>query len=124
MNILLGSIFYKFNDEDKLEQIRVKQIKNRDLYVIEDLDSNETKKFTYEDFTDYKLLKADGCIGFNIVSLNDGLRDVIVTYHRASDVENGDTIPFAVCRQSVSDVYTNLTNKNKLIHYKLNLKLQ
>lgn len=117
MNILLGSIFYRFNEEDKLEQIKIKQIKNKDLYIVQNIDSKELQKISYNTLTEYTLLKPDGYVGFNIVSLNDGLRDVIITYHRSSDIENGNNEPFAVCRQSISDVYTNITNRNKLIHY-------
>lgn len=54
---------------------------------------------------EYTLLKPHGSIFFNIVNLHNTSNDIIVTLFREEDKKT-DQIPYAVCRQNITDFFT------------------
>lgn len=72
---------------------------------------------TTEDLKGFTPLEPDGLLTFNIVSIKtaDGtvLKDVIVTASKILNVKIGDTLPYAVCRQNITDVFYNLLVKDE-----------
>ena len=59
----------------------------------------------------------DGLIAMNIVNVGkvrpedkEELKDVIVAIYKTEDLDNGVNLPFAVCRQSIEDLFTKQIN--------------
>lgn len=117
--IFTGSKFYRYKENsDKPEIIRIYSIpseKSRSDSVIY-LDENGDKKRMSLGYLqdNYKMLRADGMIMFSIVSVLDG-PDVIVALQ---NLKSGNTnSPYAVCRQSIYDVFSNIPNTNENMPY-------
>lgn len=116
MSICKGSIFYRYID-NKLEKIRVCRMQNSETVSIE-LEDGTKKKVSIKDIhQNYTLLNPDGYVSFTRVKMNGShLDDVIITFHRKSDIAQNNH-PYAVCRQAITDLYTNLINRKCDIQY-------
>jgi hypothetical protein len=106
----IGAKFYKVlksdNDNIEVEILRLLKIKNVDCYVLYDENFNEVK-LTSDEFSKYTRLIPDGYITCSIVGMY-GLNDVIVSLVRHKDViDTKEYVPFAVCRQQISDLFAN-----------------
>lgn len=109
-----GTYFYRANSKGVIDLVRLERIKNEDCFIVtRDKKYDEKIKLTKEEFSKYVKLKPHGYITCCTVTLDSGFRDVIVTMHREEDIENGSAQPYAVCRQSVLDIFTNLTKQNE-----------
>ena len=98
--------FYKVNEDDSIEFLRLVKVKNADCYVL--LNSKKERvKLTEDELSKYVKLRPDGYINYSIVSLDAGIKDVIVSMFRREDIENGDVIPYCICRQNIFDLFTN-----------------
>lgn len=98
--------FYRVNEDDSIEFLRLVKVKNEDCYVM--LNSNKERvKLTSDELYKYVKLRPDGYINYSIVSLDAGIRDVIVSMFRRVDIEDGDVIPYCICRQNIFDLFTN-----------------
>lgn len=105
INTLIGSKYYTHNG-DSTKVIRLVRFKNKDIVVVKD-ESGNTFKMRASDLDSYTRLLPDGYVSFVNAGLDSALLDVIVSFHRRSDMEeNGDTIPYAVCRQSSFDMFS------------------
>lgn len=60
---------------------------------------------------DYVRLIPHATITFSIVKVQD-IEDVIVTVYRREDMEKKETLPYIVCRQSITDLFANTINPN------------
>lgn len=113
-----GQKYYKYIDGN-LYSIRLGRLKNNKFSarVLTSKNSNEFIQVSEEELKDdYILLNPDGYITFCIVKLYGEIEDVIVTLHRNQDMfENA--LPYAVCRQSVSDIFTQTIIKTPEIMY-------
>ena len=63
------------------------------------------------------MLNPDGYVTFNIVTIGnkeDGkpVQDVVVTLHRLKDLNTGNKVPYAVCRQNVINTYSTVIMKH------------
>jgi len=98
--------FYKVNEDDSIEFLRLVKVKNADSYVL--LNSKKERvKLTEDELSKYVKLRPDGYINYSIVSLDAGIKDVIVSMFRRTDIEDGDAIPYCICRQNIFDLFTN-----------------
>lgn len=103
-NIQLGSKYY--NDDNLY---RVIGFKNAETVRLLDLISKEIIKMPVKELKEnYTLLIPDAALSFNIVQLSDNIEDVIVTMNRFADLNEGNQIPYCVCRQNIKDVHANI----------------
>lgn len=111
---LIGTRYYRYVGEQSV-QIRLLRIKNEDCYVVE---SNGVRfNMTKAEFRTYEKLRPDGYATFSVVQLEDGVKDVLVTFFRLKDITNGQMLPFAACRMNVFDMFTNVINKEEGVMY-------
>ena len=104
-NLLLGAKYYRYNDNDDIELIRI--IKFNDTEVKISI-GDETKKITIKELEEnYIRLNPHAIINFCIVKLKDGLDDIIVTVHKMSDLTSNEPTPYCVCRQNITDIFAN-----------------
>lgn len=104
MKINIWDKFYKINEDNSLEFIRLKKIKS-DILIMVDSNKNTIKIKPDELKEKYKKLIPDGTIVFNIVSVGD-IKDVVVSMFRRKDILNGANIPYCICRQHINDLYS------------------
>lgn len=102
-----GQKFFRFLEGSETPSIirilKVDQKKNTVRYL-----SDEKKEtMTIEELDTYKALRADGIIMFSIVNVSE-VQDVIVAL---SKFPNETGLPYAVCRQSIFDFFSNNTTK-------------
>ena len=116
MNVLLGSKWYRYDKDGNLVVVRVVR-HNSDTNVsvirlkqkLDEIQSLEKRKIDIRDLEDaYTMLNPDGYVTFNIVTIGnkeDGkpVQDVVVTLHRLKDLNTGNKVPYAVCRQNAND---------------------
>jgi hypothetical protein len=111
---LIGCKFYRYIDDDKLELIRITGVQNIETVKIKYDDGREDKVNPNYILDNYRMLRADGLVIFSLVSVDNGagslMDDVIVTLHRRSDLENGNNVPYCVCRQNVNDIFYEYNN--------------
>lgn len=109
INLFKNTRYYKWIGAETIEEVRIIKIQNSDIVSIVFTKGprfGQKEKMQCKDLlNNYTKLKPDGFLTFNIVSLKDTLKDVIVTVTRESDVTMGKTIPYAVCRQCVVDLF-------------------
>lgn len=110
-----GTKFYKFIG-DNLIMIRLIRVKNENTFVVY---ANGSTRCTMDkdEFSSYRKLNPDGYVGYCIADLEDGIQDVIVTFHRRIDLSTKKQLPFAVCRMNVYDVFSNTLNRDKDVMY-------
>jgi hypothetical protein len=112
---LVGCKFYRYIDDDKLEIIRVMRAQNINTVKIRyEEDGREEKVDPQHILDNYRMLKADGIVVFSLVNVDAGggktVDDVIITLHRTSDLEDGNNVPYCVCRQNVNDIFYEYNN--------------
>lgn len=110
---ILGYYLFKETD-DNLDIIRVVKVQGKDdnaKLTIKDSDGN-IKNLVIEDLKGYTPLEPDAILTFNIVEVLEAedkiASDVVVTASKFLNMKVGDTFPFAICRQSITDVFYNL----------------
>lgn len=113
---MLGYKIFK-ETEDGLKMYRIIRLNGAPKTMrIKDLDSGEESVVNVEDMRDYTPLTPDGYITFNkvhILNNNEILHDVVITASKILNLKVGDTVPYAVCRQSCTDIFYNLLCKNE-----------
>lgn len=115
MTVSIGEKYYYYttddNGEDKLNIFRILKVrKNEVIGVLNDktrmsINNNELKTYT--------LLKPDGYLTLSVVELGDKSEDVIISISKTTE-NNTLSAPFAVCRQSVLDVFANQIMRDDL----------
>lgn len=110
---ILGYYLFKESEKD-IDIIRVVKVQGKDenkKLTIKDSKGN-IKNLVMEDLKGYTPLEPDAYITFNVVELLDSenkiANDVIVTASKFLNIKIGDTFPFAICRQSITDIFYNL----------------
>ena len=110
-----GLKYYTYNDNHEVVVLRLKKIKNSDLYIMLDKDNNEVR-LSKKEFDKYIKLNQDGFVTFSRVALEQGIEDVIVSLHRREDLSS-TSVPYAVCRQNIFDIFTNQINRDENMMY-------
>lgn len=118
-----GCKLYRFLNEDKTEVgiVRIihvnKNSKNEVLNLTIRDEQGERKVVKTEDLKDYKMLLPDGILTVNAVEIADETgkksEDVVVTATRFSDAQSGKIFPFAICRQSITNLFYNIAVKDE-----------
>lgn len=111
--IIIGQIYYRYVG-DELEKIRiVKFSKSTKKYYCR-FDNGDIIKLREQEIKNknFILLRPNGYLDITSVILECNLHDVIIGFHKTEDIEKGDNVPYACCRQSVFDVYSNITNRD------------
>lgn len=109
-NIFPNTRYYRYLDEtdDSLEVIKILRYQNTETVkyeVIKGKGLGERGKININELHDnYTKLTNDGVISFSIASLHN-LDDVVVMFMKQKDLDLGIGIPFAVCRQCVTDIF-------------------
>lgn len=116
---LRGLKFYRFNDNDTYDIIRlIKFNEIKKEYSVRDQHGN-TKKISLDELNDKWIrLNPDGIMEFILCYVIDNqgeeVPDVLVTLRRKTENGGIEPIPYAVCRQSVIDVFC-LLQQNQYI---------
>lgn len=111
-NIVLGGRYFNVEENDDgtvrlTSLLKVIGVQNEDVYRVQDLISKTIFK-VHKTFLlrEYALLEPDAYVLFNIVDLQDGIQDVIVTMFRHEDMKENNTVPYCVCRQNITNLYS------------------
>lgn len=115
--VMLGDIFYRNLENGNLDLIRINKFKNENSMIGIDQYGNTQKYSRDELINKWTRLKPIGYLSLSTVKLDNNFKDVIVSIFRQKDLDNGDSIPYCVCRQSVIDLFTMQTNRNPNIQY-------
>lgn len=120
---MVGYKLYKQLEDGSIHMIRIVNVrkpykvtsstKDPSEFTIYDYSTKETKKDRVENYKDYTPLTPDGILTFNIVNVVDGAgeihKDVMVTAASYMTIKLGlSKMPYAVCRQSITDIFNNL----------------
>lgn len=109
MALVVGNKYYKVLDDESIEIIRLQKIDN-DRLLFKNGKGKLIEKAKEEIENNYILLRPDAYITFTIVQLEGGFKDVLVSMHRIKDIkEDTNALPYAVCRQSIYDIFANQT---------------
>ena len=111
MKNMLGMKLFRENEED-IELYRIIGTNGSKIKVRNEADGTESFNMPV-DFEGFTPLAADGYFTANIVTISDKKHqkeedDVIVTVNKVLNMEVGDTFPYAICRQSITDIFYNL----------------
>lgn len=120
---MLGQKLFKYREDDSIHMVRIVNVnkpfkvteftKDPSIITIFDYDTNERRKVNVSDLSDYSPLEPDGILCVSAVSVKDNngvsTKDVIVTATKYLNIKlKISDIPFAVCRQSITDIFYNL----------------
>ena len=104
MKLIKNDKLYRYTDDGALLIVRLKRIKNGNKFIVYDKNKEEFT-LTAEEIKKFTRLKPNGFISISCVGLNDGLRDVIVSYYKREDVDQKGKIPCVICRQNIIDIF-------------------
>lgn len=114
-----GVIFFK-EDGDNINMIRLlsDSVDKRGIVNILDYADKSRRPIPAKTLEEYKPLEPDGFFTANIVtvSTSDGKeeRDVVCTINKILEIKYvGDMKPYAICRQSCTDIFYNLLIKDE-----------
>lgn len=118
LQAMIGVKIFKELEDGTIELYRIMNVKkykdsgNPSSISVRNEETGEMIKIRTDELKEYTPLESDGMITFNIVKMKDSegklTKDVVVTITKALNIKIGDPIPFAVCRQSITDVFYNL----------------
>ena len=113
---MLGYKIFK-EDNDELTMYRIIKMRKpvsggspSEVTVIDEF-TKEEKKVRVEDLKGFTPLEPDAYLTFNAVHVLTGDKpalDVVVTGSKLLNLKIGDTLPYVICRQSVTDIFYNL----------------
>lgn len=107
-NILLGSKYYRYDDNNNIEVVRIYKFNENEIKVYMDDDKNNKFKITVKELNEkYIRLNPHAIVNFCIVKVGNNLDDVIVTMHKMSDLTTNEPTPFCACRQNITDIFAN-----------------
>ena len=114
-NLLLGAKYYRYDEDDNIEVIRVYKCTDLEVKVYSDNYKDDKRKMTVKELEEkYIRLNPHAVINFCIVKVGNNLDDVIITAHKMYDLSSNEPTPYCVCRQNITDVFANqiqLSNK-------------
>ena len=127
-NIIINPRFFKYLDLDDLEHslevIKILKYQNTEILKYEVMKGPNTGnkgKISIKDLIDeYAMLEYDGIISICIAKLQ-ALDDVMVILMRKKDLEAGISMPWAICRQCISDIFSYAYCKTGLDYFGLSI---
>lgn len=123
-NLLLGSKYYRYDENNNIEVIRIYKFNDTEIRAYLDDDKDTKLKMTLEELEEnYVRLNPHGIINFCIVNVKDGLNDVIVTMHKMSDLTTNEPTPYCVCRQNITDIFANQLKINDKLYVGCSMSL-
>lgn len=117
-NVVLGNKYFRHLDDDSVETVRVIGFIDNETVRIKFLKDNTKAKIKIDELLKYYFkLNEDGTIITSnlkiIVDDKHNFFDVAVTLYKHSDlVTDPKSLPYIICRQNISDVFTNMQNTN------------
>ena len=118
---IVGCKYYKYDEENNLDLIRIVGVQNTETIKIRHQDGTEEKVSPNKVLENYRMLNSDGIITFSLVTVDAGngqnIDDVIICIHRKTDLDNGNAVPYAVCRQNINDIFYEYMNPNPEVIY-------
>lgn len=123
LQAMVGYKLFKELEDGTIDLIRITKVPKSgfseptEIYIKNE-GTGETKKVKVESLKDYTPLEPDGIMTFNIVSIlnqatKEEIKDVVVTASKILNIKIGDTLPYAVCRQNITDIFYNLLVKTE-----------
>lgn len=120
---MIGVKLFKELD-DSVEILRIVHVRkyanpkdNPSEITVRNEGTGENKKVRVDSLKEYHPLEPDGLITFNIVGVKDAKgemsKDIVVTGSKILNVKIGDTMPYCICRQSITDIFYNLLCKSE-----------
>lgn len=127
LKVMLGCRLFKEKENGELDILRIYKLRKRkdgeidpSKITVKRENSNEDPFIlTVDDLKEYTTLKPEAMMTINIAKLKDSetkkeVKDVIVTIAKIIDIELGfDQMPFAICRQNITDIFYNLLSKDE-----------
>lgn len=112
INKYRGYKFYKVDENDKVDIIRIVDIEEFNDKVLIKKEDGSKKSITIGALKDYTPLEPTGFVMFTRVLMgNDPMTavdDIIVSLYRLLDVKLDMNEPYAICRQNITDFFYNL----------------
>lgn len=117
-NIAIGVKYYRVLENDKIQNCRIIAVNNDQIVTVK-FDDGTKKKIKYSELVKYFLkIREDGYLIFSTVAINNDksntLYDVLVSLYDSKECAiNGKgniNIPKVICRQNISDIFTNMVN--------------
>ena len=113
----LGFKFYKEKSNGEFEIIRLKTANTDGIHATVILEDGKEKIMDIDTLKKYTPLEPYGLASFSIVKVADGeggyINDVMVMIYRNNDIKFlDDNTPFAICRQSVNDIFAQYIAKD------------
>ena len=107
--LYVGAIYYK-EEGDTIETLRVINDKDPNNVKCSVNGTLKRKRVTIDQLeTDYNRLAPHGVVYFNTAKVGN-IEDVIVMMYRNKDIENNESTPYLVCRQNITDIFSNTIN--------------
>ena len=125
---MIGYKLYKDNGDGNSHMVRIvgmrkpfkidKSTKDPSEITIYDYADGEKKKVRVDSLKEYSPIKPDGVFTISIAHIRDKkgniLRDVVATASKYINMELGlSKLPYAVCRQNITDVFYNLISTSE-----------
>lgn len=119
LETMLGYKLFKELEDGSIDLIRIVKLKKRSngelkeiLVHNEGTDEYKTYKNDFDKISNYTPLEPDGVCTFSIVIMGNEkqgfTKDIIATTAKFLNIKIGDALPYAVCRQSITDIFYNL----------------
>lgn len=106
---LKNTRYYKWTDDEDIEEFRIIKMQNEDtcsvLYTKGRHKGVRAKRTVDEIEKEYTMLRPDGFISFDIVTVGKNLKDVMIIVTRQRDMLAKEKTPYVVCRQCVVDLF-------------------
>lgn len=124
---MLGYKLFKKSDDDTVDVIRIIKLRKykegfrplseklKEITIRHEGNGN-IENVKVGQIEGYTPLEPDGICTFNTVNIgkkDENIKDVIVTATKFLNMKIGDTLPYAVCRQNITDVFYNLLCKDE-----------
>ena len=108
-NLLLGTKYYRYDENDNIEVVRICRIYNEnEIQIYKDNDKNNKLRIDIDEFLkNYIKLNPRAVVNFCIAKVGNDLDDVIVTMHKWSDLTTNEPTPYCACRQNITDIFAN-----------------
>ena len=107
----IGAYFFKY-EKDDLILLRLWKVKDKNRYIMKDMNNNISVRLTKDQFESYTMLEPDGLIVHVLASDPMQGIDTLCMLYKLEDIDNNIPEPYAVCRQNIIDPFETLLNND------------